>query len=74
MAEIGETGAPKVSLTWLQECIERERAFFGDDPWPYGYQANRKTIEAFTAYSYEQGLCENPVRADSLYAEELLER
>jgi 4,5-dihydroxyphthalate decarboxylase len=74
MAEIGETGAPKVSITWLQECIERERAIFGDDPWPYGYQANRKTIEAFTAYSYEQGLCENMVPAESLYASELLDQ
>jgi 4,5-dihydroxyphthalate decarboxylase len=71
MAELGETGAPKVTMTWLQDAIERERAVFGDDPWPYGLAANRKTIEAFTAYSYEQGLCENHVPGESLYAEEL---
>lgn len=71
MAELAETGAPKVTLTWLQDALERERAIFGEDPWPYGFQANRRTLEAFTAYSYEQGLCERHVLADSLYAEEL---
>ncbi len=72
LAEISETGAPKVTLTWLQEALEREREVFGEDPWPYGFAPNRKTLEAFTAYSYEQGLCQTHVPAETLYATDLL--
>ncbi len=72
LAEVSETGAPKVTLTWLQDALEREREVFGEDPWPYGFAANRKTLEAFTAYSFEQGLCQTHVPAESLYASNLL--
>jgi 4,5-dihydroxyphthalate decarboxylase len=72
LAEVSETGAPKVTLTWLQDALEREREVFGEDPWPYGFAANRKTLEAFTAYSYEQGLCQTHVPAEALYAPNLL--
>jgi 4,5-dihydroxyphthalate decarboxylase len=68
-----ETGAAKVTLVWLQAHLERERQVFGDDPWPYGFEANRKTIEALSAYVYEQGLAERLVRAEDLFAAETLE-
>ena len=73
LEEIGETGAPRVTMTWLQEALEREREVFGEDPWPYGFEANRRTLEAFTAYSYEQGLCATHVPAETLYAPNLLD-
>ncbi|MPZ13074.1 MAG: ABC transporter substrate-binding protein [Chloroflexi bacterium] len=70
---IAETGAPKVTLTWLQAYAENERQIFGDDPWPYGFRANRRTIETLTTYVYEQGLAERLVPAESLFARETLD-
>lgn len=68
-----DTGAPRVSLTWLQAHLEAERAVFGDDLWPYGLEPNRKSVEALTQYSYEQGIIERPVGAESLFATETLD-
>jgi 4,5-dihydroxyphthalate decarboxylase len=69
---LGDTGAPRVMLTWLQAYLQKEREVFGSNPWPYGFEANRKSIEALTTYVYEQGLAEEPVAPESLFAEETL--
>lgn len=70
LRRLGDTGAPKTSLTWLQVYLEREREVFGPDPWPYGLEPNRKTVEALIAYSHEQGLTDRMVPAEGLFAEE----
>ncbi|MBI4492634.1 MAG: ABC transporter substrate-binding protein [Chloroflexi bacterium] len=70
---IEATGAPKCSLVWLQAYLEAERAIFGPDPWPYGVQANRKSLEALASYVYEQGLSERLVRVEELFAGETLD-
>jgi 4,5-dihydroxyphthalate decarboxylase len=67
-----ETGVPRVSLVWLQRYIEAERAFFGGDPFPYGLEANRPTIEALARYVHEQGLSERLVSAEEPFAAETL--
>jgi len=67
-----ETGAAKVTLVWLQAHLERERQVFGEDPWPYGFEANRTTLEALATYVYEQGLAGRLVPAESLFAPETL--
>ena len=67
-----ETGAPKATLVWLQSYLEREREIFGPDPWPYGFDANRKTVQALATYVHEQGLAEAVVPAESLFAPETL--
>jgi len=70
---LGDTGAPRVTLTWLQAWLEKEREVFGDNPWPYGFKPNRKTIEALTTYVQEQGLAERLVPPESLFAEDTLD-
>ena len=67
-----ETGAPKFSLTFLHAYLEQERAIFGDDHWPYGLEANRKSLEALAYYVHEQGLSERVVPLDELFAKEAL--
>ena len=67
-----ETGAPRTSLIWLQAHAAAEREIFGPDPWPYGVEANRKTLEALVTYAHEQGLAERLVAPEELFAEETL--
>jgi 4,5-dihydroxyphthalate decarboxylase len=40
----------------------------GEDFWPYGVEANRKTLEAMTRYSYEQGLAVRRLDVNELFA------
>lgn len=70
---LSETGAPKAALVWLQSYLEHERQVFGDDSWPYGFEANRTTLEALATYVYEQGLAERLVPVESLFAPETLD-
>ena len=46
--------APRYMLPWLQRDIEEMDEVFGPDPWPYGVEANRPTLEALVRYMVEQ--------------------
>jgi 4,5-dihydroxyphthalate decarboxylase len=68
-----DTGAPKVTLVWLAAHAEAERAIFGPDPWPYGLEQNRPTLEALVTYVHEQGIADRLVPVEELFAEETLQ-
>jgi 4,5-dihydroxyphthalate decarboxylase len=40
---------------------------FGDDPWPYGVEANWPTLEALVQYMAEQAIIAAPVAVDDLF-------
>jgi len=44
----------------------------GDDPWPYGLEPNRKTLETFLRYHHEQGLSPRRLSPEELFAPETL--
>jgi 4,5-dihydroxyphthalate decarboxylase len=46
----------------------------GDDPWPYGVEENRVTLEAFARYAAEQGVAHRLVAIDELFPPEVRER
>jgi 4,5-dihydroxyphthalate decarboxylase len=60
-------------LPWIPDELRRARELFGADPWPYGIEANRTTIDAFLRYAFEQGVCRCPVTAEALFPPELRE-
>jgi 4,5-dihydroxyphthalate decarboxylase len=62
-----ETGSPKVSLAWLLPLIEEEQSIFGTDWYPYGIEANRRSIEAAIQFGYEQGLCPRKLTLEELF-------
>jgi 4,5-dihydroxyphthalate decarboxylase len=63
-----EAGSAKASLAWLQPAIEEECALFGPDWWAYGLEPNRPTLEALTQYVHEQGLSDQRVAVEQLFA------
>lgn len=71
--DFAETAALKSMLPWLVAHVEEARREMGDDWWPYGLERNRKTLETFTRYHYEQGLSKRPLSLDELFAPESLE-
>jgi 4,5-dihydroxyphthalate decarboxylase len=61
-------------LPWIPDELRRARELFGDDPWPYGIDANRPTVDAFLQYAFEQGVCRRLLTAETLFPPEVQER
>ena len=40
---------------------------FNGDPWPYGVEPNRQTLEALVTYLQDQFLIGGPVKVDDLF-------
>ena len=60
--------APQMT-PWFAGLRERVKNLMGDDFWPYGVAANRKTLNAMARYSYEQGLAVRLLTVDEMFAE-----
>jgi 4,5-dihydroxyphthalate decarboxylase len=64
---------PYCSLPWLAQELESQWDVFGGDPFPYGIEPNRRTLEAATSWSFEQGLSPRQVSVEELFAPETVE-
>ena len=53
---------------WGRRELERQNHLCNFDPWKNGLEVNRKNIERFTLYSYEQGLTKRRLTAEELFA------
>jgi 4,5-dihydroxyphthalate decarboxylase len=45
----------------------------GENFWPYGIEANRKTLETLFRYSYEQGMTKRKLTVEELFDKSTLE-
>lgn len=63
----GGPGSP-VPLLWTNAAMARTRAAFGGEPWPYGVDANARTLDAFLRWCQEQGVTQRAVGVDELFA------
>ncbi len=52
--------------------IDENRRLFPDDWWPYGVEANRKTIDTYLRYFFEQGLSKRRLTCEDIFVPELL--
>jgi 4,5-dihydroxyphthalate decarboxylase len=48
------------------------RDIIGDDPFPYGIQANQAMLKTIISYSHEQGLTPRKMNIEELFAIETL--
>jgi 4,5-dihydroxyphthalate decarboxylase len=60
-----------IPLPWIPEQTELARRMLGEDFWPYGIEPNRRTLEAFTQYAYEHGVCARKLAVEELFAPEV---
>ena len=67
LAKMGFSGAQKIMLPFLYGDLAEIDELFGGDPWPYGVDANRKTLESLIGYMVEQGLIAESLAADDLF-------
>jgi 4,5-dihydroxyphthalate decarboxylase len=64
-------GHLRYALPFLHAAVEEHHKIFGDeDPWKYGVEENRHTLETLVSYSHEQGLIPRAYELSELFAEE----
>jgi len=68
-----EFSALKYMLAWSIAGMEEEREIFGEEPWPYGLEANRHVLETLVGYAHEQGLIKKLPDIKNLFAPNTLD-
>jgi 4,5-dihydroxyphthalate decarboxylase len=58
---------------WFNHLYEANRMLLGEDWWPYGVAANRKNIDTFLRYTFEQGLSKRRLTCEDIFVSELLD-
>ena len=66
-ARLRYAGSLAAMLPWLQDEIEEVDEVFGGDPFPYGVEPNRPTLEALVQYMVEQHFIPEPIPVDKLF-------
>jgi 4,5-dihydroxyphthalate decarboxylase len=66
----------RFAMPWARDHMMQAQALlFGDgEYWPYGLESNRRTLEAFLTYCYEQGICRRKLAPEELFAPQTLTR
>jgi len=66
-AKMRYRGTLRFMLPWMHAELDEIDAVFGGDPWPYGVEANRPTLEALVRYLAEQGVIAKAPTVDELF-------
>lgn len=72
-ARLSDTSATKVMLPFVEEMLLAVRTEMGEDFWPYGFERNRQTLEAFLRHHHEQGLSPRRLAPEALFHPATLE-
>jgi 4,5-dihydroxyphthalate decarboxylase len=72
-ARLIDIGLSQVPMPWVAEHARRWRELAGEDFWPYGIEPNRRTLEPFLQYAYEQGVAKRRLEPEELFAPETRE-
>lgn len=59
-------------LDWQDQAINDLQQVIGDDPVPYGIEANRKTLQAFMQFNVEQQIIPTAFEIDALFPSSVL--
>lgn len=61
------------ALFFGREYLAMTQEMFGNDPYPYGVNANRKMLETLIDFSHEQGLTSRKMKVEALFAPSTLD-
>src|SRR6266852_7673158 len=54
-------------LAWLPTYVRKMRDLFDGDPFPYGIEENRPTLEQFLRYTHEQGIAHRHAKVEEIF-------
>jgi 4,5-dihydroxyphthalate decarboxylase len=61
------------ALIFGPEYLKMTQELLGNDPFPYGIQANRAMLDTVIGFSHEQGLTPRRMKVEELFAESMLD-
>ncbi len=67
LERILDPAVSRYPVPWLSNYAHRMRDAFGYDPFPYGIDANRPTLELFLRYTHEQGIAHKLVKPEEIF-------
>ena len=67
LEKMRNVGALRYMLPGLPAELDEIDDVFGGDPWPYGIEPNRPTLEALVRYMAEQSLIKAPIPVQDLF-------
>ena len=59
-------------VPWFSMLIEADQNLLGDDWWPSGVAANRKAVDTYLRYHFEQDLSKKRLTCEDIFVPELL--
>ena len=68
-----ETTASRFPIPWGSHFAEQTAYLFDGEYWSYGVEPNRRTLEAFLLYAFEQGVCHKYLKPEDLFPISLLD-
>ncbi len=71
--QLSDVSATKVTMPFVEEQLKDARELMGEDFWPYGVEANRKTLDAFLHHHHAQGISPRRVSVEELFHPATLE-
>ncbi len=63
--------ASRIPVPWSAAIAEEWGRDFGNDPFAYGLEANRKTLDAFCRFAHDQGVTAKRMTPDDLFPKEM---
>jgi 4,5-dihydroxyphthalate decarboxylase len=58
---------PMFPIPWCFEHARAGKELLGEDYFPYGVEPNRKTLEAFLRWAFEQGVCSRHLKVEDIF-------
>ena len=71
LERIADLTASRIPVPWSASIAQEWGGRFGADPFPYGLEANRQTLDAFCRFSHAQGITAQKLSPDDLFPKEL---
>jgi len=67
LERILDPAVSRYPVPWLANYARRTSEMFGGDPFPYGIEPNRPTLELFLRYCHEQGIAHRLARPEEIF-------
>ena len=61
-----------IMMPWFSKLVDEDSSLLGEDWWSYGVEANRKAVDTFLRYHFEQGLSKRRLTCENIFAPNLL--
>lgn len=71
LERINDLTASRIPVPWAASVAGEWGKSFGADPFPYGLEANRKTLDAFCRFAHAQGVTAAKLAPDDLFPKEV---